>query len=155
MLVLENEDSNFETYNVGGGQEISIKNFCRTVAKVFDCEDLPLEIPGQYRFGDTRNAFSDISKIKNIGWKPRNSTEFSVESYYNIKKKKYNHYELNHSYNDGKIPNIRLVDMNNQDNFKYQYGTLSEILIQNIRNSLNYRKQILILQNRKMQVRVC
>ena len=86
ILVLENEDSNFETYNVGGGQEISIKNFCRTVAKVFDCEDLPLEIPGKYRFGDTRNAFSDISKIKNIGWKPRNSTEFSVESYYNYMK---------------------------------------------------------------------
>jgi len=73
----------------------------------------------------------------------------SVESYYNIKKKNYNHYELNNNSNKKKIPDVRLVDMKNQDNFKYQYGTLSEILIQNIHNSLNDNKQILLLQNRK------
>lgn len=83
MLVLDNEESNFNTYNVGGGKVVTIKDFCEIVAKVFKCQDIPLNIPGLYRFGDTRHAFSDIRKIQSIGWKPSRTTEFSVESYYN------------------------------------------------------------------------
>ncbi|MBL6592151.1 MAG: NAD-dependent epimerase/dehydratase family protein [Flavobacteriaceae bacterium] len=82
MMVLENPDSNFNTYNVGGGKEITIKDFCKIVAKVFKKEDLPLNIPNLYRFGDTRHAFSDISKIRDLGWEPKRSTDFSVQSYY-------------------------------------------------------------------------
>ena len=29
------------------------------------------EVPGLYRFGDTRNACSHITKIKAFGWKPK------------------------------------------------------------------------------------
>ena len=75
--------SNFNTYNVGGGKVVTIKEFCEIVAKVFKCQDIPLNIPGLYRFGDTRHAFSDIKKIQSIGWNPSRTTEFSVESYYN------------------------------------------------------------------------
>ena len=43
---------------------------------------LPLaEVPGIYRFGDTRNACSDISKIKALGWEAQNSPEDSVREY--------------------------------------------------------------------------
>lgn len=82
MLVLENSDSNYNTYNVGGGKGVSIKDFCKIVSKVFDKDDLPLNIPNLYRFGDTRHAFSDISKIQKLGWHPSRSTKFSVQSYH-------------------------------------------------------------------------
>ena len=82
ILVLDNPDSNFNTYNIGGGVGITIKEFCKIVAKVFNKEHIPLNIPNLYRFGDTRHAFSDISKIKKLGWEPKRSTEFSVQSYF-------------------------------------------------------------------------
>ena len=82
MLVLEDSKSDFNTYNVGGGKAITIKEFCKIVAKVFDKDTLPLNIPNLYRFGDTRHAFSDISKIQKLGWTPKRTTEYSVQSYY-------------------------------------------------------------------------
>jgi dTDP-L-rhamnose 4-epimerase len=39
------------------------------------------DIPGLYRFGDTRNACSDTSKIKSIGWEPKYSPKDSVKEY--------------------------------------------------------------------------
>jgi dTDP-L-rhamnose 4-epimerase len=39
------------------------------------------EVPGLYRFGDTRNACSDISKIRALGWEPQNSPVESVREY--------------------------------------------------------------------------
>lgn len=38
-------------------------------------------MPGLYRFGDTRNACSDISKIKTLGWEPENSPVDSIRDY--------------------------------------------------------------------------
>ena len=38
-------------------------------------------VPGLYRFGDTRNACSDISKLKSRGWEPENSPRDSVKEY--------------------------------------------------------------------------
>jgi dTDP-L-rhamnose 4-epimerase len=82
MLILEDSNSDFNTYNVGGGKGITIKEFCKIVAKVFNKEHLPLNIPNLYRFGDTRHAFSDIAKIQKLGWEPKRTTEYSVQSYY-------------------------------------------------------------------------
>jgi len=38
-------------------------------------------IPAAYRFGDTRNACSDISRLKAIGWSPTFSPADSVREY--------------------------------------------------------------------------
>lgn len=42
---------------------------------------LEAEIPGRYRFGDTRHACSDISKIRALGWEPEHTPEDSVKEY--------------------------------------------------------------------------
>jgi len=39
------------------------------------------KVPGLYRFGDTRNACSDISKIRALGWEPRYTPVESVREY--------------------------------------------------------------------------
>ena len=38
-------------------------------------------IPGLYRFGDTMNECSDITKIKALGWEPVYTPEGSVKEY--------------------------------------------------------------------------
>ena len=38
-------------------------------------------MPWLYRFGDTRNACSDISKIRALGWEPRYTPKESVREY--------------------------------------------------------------------------
>ncbi|MEK9789291.1 MAG: NAD-dependent epimerase/dehydratase family protein [Candidatus Woesearchaeota archaeon] len=81
LLVLEKTESDFHTYNIGGGKAISLKSFCIKVAKEFNKLEYPLNIPGVYRFGDTRNACSDISKINKLGWSPKRSIEYSIKSY--------------------------------------------------------------------------
>ena len=81
LLVLNNSKSDFETFNIGGGKDITIKDFCKEVAKAYDKENLELNIPGLYRFGDTRNGCSDISKIKALGWNPQNDINYSINSY--------------------------------------------------------------------------
>jgi dTDP-L-rhamnose 4-epimerase len=81
LLVLNEDKANFEIFNVGGGKAYSIKEFDRIVAKVFKKEDLTPNIPGEFRFGDTRNACSDTTKLKFLGWSSRNTAEDSVIEY--------------------------------------------------------------------------
>ncbi|MBC8490801.1 MAG: SDR family NAD(P)-dependent oxidoreductase [Bacteroidetes bacterium] len=81
LLVLKEEKANFEVFNVGGGKAYSIKEFDRIVANVFEKDNLKPNIPGEFRFGDTRNACSDISKLKALGWSPRWTAKDSVIEY--------------------------------------------------------------------------
>jgi len=81
VLAMNEDRMNFQVYNVGGGKAYSIKEFDRIVAKEFGKENIQPRIPGEYRFGDTRNACSDISKLKQLGWVPKRSVQQSVKEY--------------------------------------------------------------------------
>ncbi len=81
IIVLENSDANYQNFNIGGGKAISISDFCRNVAQAYNHNPNKLNIPGLYRFGDTRNACSDISKIKNLNWRPKRDVMHSILSY--------------------------------------------------------------------------
>jgi dTDP-L-rhamnose 4-epimerase len=81
LIVLKNPKADYETFNVGGGKPISIKEFCMEVAKAYNHNPNKLNIPGLYRFGDTRNACSNIDKLKKLGWHPQNDISFSIKSY--------------------------------------------------------------------------
>jgi len=43
--------------------------------------DLTPNITQEYRFGDTRHIFSDVSKLKALGWEPTGSVEQSCREY--------------------------------------------------------------------------
>lgn len=81
ILVMERDDANYEVFNVGGGISHSVLDFGQVVAKEFGHEALPPEIPGLYRFGDTRHANSDIAKLRALGWEPRRTINDSVTEY--------------------------------------------------------------------------
>ncbi len=80
ILVMEKDEANFEIYNVGGGKPYKVVEFAETVASVFG-SDLKAKVTGEYRYGDTRHIFSDISKIRALGWNPERSISESVLEY--------------------------------------------------------------------------
>jgi dTDP-L-rhamnose 4-epimerase len=81
LVVLDDAKADFEMFNVGGGKAITVAQFAETVAKVFGRNDFEAVASGKYRFGDTRHIFSDISKLRALGWSPTRTTTQSVEAY--------------------------------------------------------------------------
>ena len=68
----------------------------------------------------------------------------SIESYYNVMQKKYYHHILNVKYfSTDQLNKVQLVDMSNQK------GILSDVLIKNIKDTLDKNEQIILLQNKK------
>jgi dTDP-L-rhamnose 4-epimerase len=74
-LVLESDDANFEVFNVGGGQGYTVLEFAAMVSEI------PPNVTGEYRVGDTRHSVSDISKLRALGWKPTKTARDSVRDY--------------------------------------------------------------------------
>lgn len=81
VLVMDDPRADHQVFCVGGGRGYTIKEFDRIVASEFGREDLLPRIPGQFRFGDTRHAWSDISKLRALGWNPTRTAEQSVSQY--------------------------------------------------------------------------
>ena len=75
LLSLEKSAANYETFNVGSGNVTSILNIAETLTKIFG-KDIQPKITSQFRKGDVRHCFADISKIKNkIDYQPSISFE--------------------------------------------------------------------------------
>jgi dTDP-L-rhamnose 4-epimerase len=56
--------------NVGSGQSVTVLDIANTIAKVLNLAIRP-EVTGNYRDGDTRHCFADISRIiSTLGWQP-------------------------------------------------------------------------------------
>lgn len=80
MRVLEDDRADYRTFNVGGGQACTVLQFAEICCTVFG-KALEPELPGRYRYGDTRHICSDISALQALGWKPRRTCEDSVRAY--------------------------------------------------------------------------
>ncbi len=85
LLALNSSAMDGQVFNVGGGKAYSIAEFAEIVrveVQKHHQRELPKAlIPGAYRFGDTRNACSNIDKLKAIGWRPVHSASDSVAEY--------------------------------------------------------------------------
>ena len=81
ILVLEKEEANNNVYCVGSGRPYTLNEFGAIVAKVHNKEHIVPLIPGEFRFGDTRNTCSDNNKLKALGWKPEHTAYDSVTDY--------------------------------------------------------------------------
>ena len=80
LLVLERPECNFEVFNVGGTQGVSVLEFARIVAARCGADLAPL-LRGEFRVGDARHTVSDSSKLRRLGWMPRFSVEQIVADY--------------------------------------------------------------------------
>ncbi|MFB6158476.1 MAG: SDR family NAD(P)-dependent oxidoreductase [Candidatus Nanohalobium sp.] len=74
MLATEKDVSN-EVYNVGTGDRITIRNLAEKLIELHGA-DLEPEIADEFRAGDIRHCFADISKIKeDLGYEPEYTLE--------------------------------------------------------------------------------
>jgi dTDP-L-rhamnose 4-epimerase len=80
MLVMKDDRANYRAFNVGGGRPCTVKEFADICCKVFE-KHLEPQLPGLYRYGDTRHICSDISALKSLGWEPTRTCEDSVREY--------------------------------------------------------------------------
>jgi len=88
LLVLEDPRADYQVFNVGGDRKISVLDYARLIARraadelgLSEVENIEPEIPGLYRFGAPRHVFSDVSKLKALGWQPKVSLETIVDEY--------------------------------------------------------------------------
>jgi dTDP-L-rhamnose 4-epimerase len=80
LLVLEDDRADFEVFNVGGDRKVSVLEYAHLVAQRAGVDVEP-EVPGLYRFGDTRHIFSDVGKLRTLGWEPVVSLAQIVDGY--------------------------------------------------------------------------
>jgi dTDP-L-rhamnose 4-epimerase len=63
VLGLEKEAANGQIYNIGIGKNIDVLTVAQTLCKLYK-KEVPLTISGNYRLGDIRHNFADITKAK-------------------------------------------------------------------------------------------
>lgn len=70
-LAMETPEANEEVFNVGSGNQYSIKEIADKLAHVMN-KDISPEITGKYRVGDIRHCFANNQKAKKIlGFEPQ------------------------------------------------------------------------------------
>src|SRR2546427_405430 len=80
LLALERPECNFEVFNVGGTQGVTVLEFAHIVAARCGTGLAPV-LRGEFRVGDARHTVSDSSKLCRLGWMPRFSVEQIVAEY--------------------------------------------------------------------------
>jgi dTDP-L-rhamnose 4-epimerase len=80
VLVLTDDRATGQVLNVGGGKPVTTRQFADIVRRQYGSAQ-PGQVTGEYRFGDTRHIFSDISALRALGWEPRYTPAESVAAY--------------------------------------------------------------------------
>lgn len=70
LLALEEERMNWQAFNVGTGKAVTVLEIAKTLRKIFQ-KEIAFKIVNQFRAGDIRHCFADISKIQAVGFAPR------------------------------------------------------------------------------------
>ena len=70
ILGLEKDEAIGEVFNVGSGVPTTVMEVAQQLVKFYGI-DVPLQVTGNYRLGDIRHNYADISKIQRLlGFKP-------------------------------------------------------------------------------------
>lgn len=80
MLVLDSPSADYEAFNVGTGEVVTVLDYLRQLARTMGV-DIEPNIPGAYRVGDVRHTVSGIGKLRALGWKPAKSLREVFEDY--------------------------------------------------------------------------
>jgi dTDP-L-rhamnose 4-epimerase len=79
VLGIEMEAANNQIFNVGTGVATSVINVANTLLKNYNIE-VPVQITGQFRLGDIRHNFADLTKIKELlGYVPKVTFEEGIK----------------------------------------------------------------------------
>jgi len=75
---IENENADYEVFNVGTGIPVSVMTVAQTLNEKYNGK-VNIQVTGNYRLGDIRHNFADITKIKKLlGFKPEYNFERGI-----------------------------------------------------------------------------
>jgi dTDP-L-rhamnose 4-epimerase len=73
------ESSCYQPINIGTGRSNSILDIARLLARTLEI-DIEPQLPGEYRQGDIRHCFADVSRARALlGWEARTRLEQGVD----------------------------------------------------------------------------
>ena len=72
-------NSNYEIYNIGNGKPVKLLRFIQVLEKKLGKKALKKMMPMQ--MGDVKKTFSDISKLKSLGYNPKIKIEEGVDKF--------------------------------------------------------------------------
>jgi dTDP-L-rhamnose 4-epimerase len=81
VLALEEARADYQAFNVGGGAGVTVEQFANVMLQAAGRTDLQPDITREYRFGDTRHIFSDIRRLRALGWAPTGTVEQNCREY--------------------------------------------------------------------------
>jgi len=77
ILGIEKDEANNEVFNVGFGEPTDVLTVAETLINKYGI-NVPINITGNYRLGDIRHNFADLTKIKKIGFEPKYNFEKGI-----------------------------------------------------------------------------
>lgn len=81
ILGLEKDEANNEVFNVGTGVATDVLTVANELKKNYGIE-VPITISGNYRLGDIRHNYADLTKIRTLlGFEPKVSFERGIKSF--------------------------------------------------------------------------
>lgn len=81
ILGIEKDEANYEVFNVGLGEAIDVLTVANTLVKEYSSNS-KIEISGNYRLGDIRDNYADLTKIKEkLGFEPKVSFEEGISKF--------------------------------------------------------------------------
>lgn len=81
ILGIEKDEANHEVFNVGLGKSIDVLTVANTLVKEYQSTS-NIIISGNYRIGDIRDNYADITKIKEkLGFEPKVSFEDGIKKF--------------------------------------------------------------------------
>ena len=83
ILGIEKDEANNQVFNVGTGVAIDVITVAESLSKNYGVE-VPITVSGNYRLGDIRHNFADLTKINSIlGFVPKFSFEEGLQQFTN------------------------------------------------------------------------
>lgn len=81
ILGIEKDEANYEVFNVGLGKAIDVLTVANILVKEYSSNS-KIEISGNYRLGDIRDNYADLTKIKEkLGFEPKVSFEEGISKF--------------------------------------------------------------------------
>src|SRR5262249_24915922 len=79
FLCLVREHANYETFNLGSGQPLSINQVAQELSAAMSGGKIQPVIAGKFRAGDIRHFYADISKARRLlGFEPKHDFKSGV-----------------------------------------------------------------------------
>ena len=81
ILAIFNDNASGNIYNVGSGIRTSVKSVVEQLLKNYETS-VPVKISGNYRLGDIRHNFADLTKINaDLGFSPKVNFELGIKEF--------------------------------------------------------------------------